>query len=218
MPKIVSFIGWHDSGKTTLATQVVSHLKEAGYRVAVIKSTKETGIPFDVPGTDTYKHRLAGADSILLVAPDQMVLMTENSRQSLITLAHRYFFDVDIVIGEGFKNARHVAKIEVFRNSEQMLRDKVTGVIAVATDEDIDGENVFRLDASREIAAFIEQRFLQDPRRGAERASLLVNGNKIPLKKFVQESLAGTVAGFVKSLKFTENVREIELRIKLTDS
>ena len=218
MPKIVSFIGWHDSGKTTLATQVISHLKEAGYRVAVIKSTKETGIPFDMPGTDTYKHRLAGADSILLVAPDQMVLMTENSNQSLITLAHRYFFDVDIVIGEGFKNARHVAKIEVLR-SDQLLRDKVTGVIAVATDqEDVAGDNVFRLHQAREIAAFIEQRFLQDPRRGAERASLLVNGNKIPLKKFVQESLAGTVAGFVKSLKFTENVQEIELRIKLSDT
>ena len=217
MPKIVSFIGWHDSGKTTLATQVVTHLKEAGYRVAVIKSSKETGIAFDTPGTDTFKHRQAGADSILFVAPDQMVLMTENSNQSLITLAHRYFFDVDIVIGEGFKQARHVAKIEVVRD-DQLLRDKVTGVIAVATDQDIAGDHVFRLHESREIASFIENRFLQDPRRGAERASLLVNGNKIPLKKFVQESLASTVAGFVKSLKFTENVQEIELRIKLTDS
>jgi len=38
------------------------------------------------------------------------------------------------------------------------------------------------------------------------------------LKDFIQEALAGTVAGFVKSLKFTENVQEIELRIKLNDS
>ena len=218
MPQIVTFIGWHDSGKTTLATQVVSHLKEAGYRVAVIKSSKETGIVFDTPGTDTDKHRQAGADSILFIAPDQMVLMTGNSNHSLITLAHRYFSDVDIVIGEGFKQARHVAKIEVYRSNDQRLQDRVSGVIAVATDQDIAGDYVFRLHESREIASFIEKRFLQEPRRGAERASLLVNGNKIPLKKFVQESLAGTVTGFVKSLKSTENIQEIELRIKLTNS
>lgn len=218
MPQIVTFIGWHDSGKTTLAAQVVSHLKAAGYRVAVIKSSKETGIAFDTPGTDTDKHRQAGADSILFVAPDQMVLMTGNGKQSLITLAHRYFSDVDIVIGEGFKQARHVAKIEVFRSNDQRLQDRVTGVIAVATDQDIAGDCVFRLHESREIASFIEKRFLQDARRGAERAALLVNGNKIPLKDFIQEALAGTVAGFVKSLKFTENVQEIELRIKLNDS
>lgn len=218
MPQIVTFIGWHDSGKTTLACQVVSHLKAAGYRVAVIKSSKETGIAFDTPGTDTDKHRQAGADSILFVAPDQMVLMTGNSKQSLITLAHRYFSDVDIVIGEGFKQTRHVAKIEVFRSSDQRLQDRVNGVIAVATDQDIAGDYVFRLHESREIASFIEKRFLQDARRGAERAALLVNGNKIPLKDFIQEALAGTVAGFVKSLKFTENVQEIELRIKLNDS
>ncbi|MFH1216648.1 MAG: molybdopterin-guanine dinucleotide biosynthesis protein B [Pseudomonadota bacterium] len=218
MPQIVTFIGWHDSGKTTLATQVVSHLKEAGYRVAVIKSSKETGITFDTPGTDTDKHRQAGADSILFVAPDQVVLMTNNNNLSLRTLAHRYFFDVDIVIGEGFKEARHVAKIEVVRDSAQLLRNKVTGVIAIATDQDIAGDSIFRMNESRKIAAFIENRFLQDKRNGVELASLLVNGNKIPLKNFVQKALGGTVAGFVKSLKLTENAQEIEIRIKLNDS
>ncbi|OKY74101.1 MAG: molybdopterin-guanine dinucleotide biosynthesis protein B [Desulfobulbaceae bacterium DB1] len=218
MPKIVTFIGWHDSGKTTLATQVISHLKEAGYRVAVIKSSKETGVSFDAPGTDTGKHRQAGADSVLFVAPDQMVLMTANSNLALTTLAHRYFADADIVIGEGFKQADRVAKIEVARNHDQLLRDTVTGVIAVVTDQDIAGDSVFRPHQSREIAAFIEKRFLRNGRNGAEEVSLLVNGSRIPLKNFVQRSLAGTVAGFVKSLKLTENAREIEIRIKLNDS
>ena len=215
MPPIVTFIGWHDSGKTTLATQVVSHLKKSGYRVAVIKSSKETGIIFDRPGTDSDKHRQAGADSVLFVAPDQMVLMTDNNNLSLTTLAHRYFPDVDIVIGEGFKKARHVAKIEVVRDNKQLLRDQVQSVIAVATDQNISGDYIFRLNESAEIASFIAKRFLHETKTALYKAVLLVNGNKIPLKEFVQESLSGTVQGFVKSLKFTDDVKEIELRIKI---
>ncbi len=214
MAAIITFIGWHDSGKTTLVTQVISHLKGFGYEVAVIKSSNETGVQFDTPGTDTFKHRQAGADSILFVAPDQMVLQMKSSNLSLTTLAHRYFPDADIVIGEGFKEARRVAKIEVVRNPSQTLRNEVHGVVAVATDLDIAGDYVFRLDQSAEIASFIRKRFLKDGEKRTDRVSLLVNGNKVPLKEFVQEALAGTVCGFVRSLKFADGASEVELRIK----
>ncbi len=108
---------------------MVSHLKAFGYKVAVIKSSDETGILFDTPGTDTYKHREAGADSTLFVAPDQMILHTRNSNLSLTALAHRYFPEVDIVIGEGFKEESWVSKIEVVSNPSRMLRNKVHGLL-----------------------------------------------------------------------------------------
>jgi molybdopterin-guanine dinucleotide biosynthesis adapter protein len=215
MVAIVTFIGWHDSGKTTLATQVVRHLKAYGYRVAVIKSSSETGIAFDSPGTDTEKHRQAGADSILFVAPDQMVLQTKNRNISLPVLACRYFPDVDIVIGEGFKGAEGVCKIEVVREKCRMLHNEVQGVIAVATDLDVKGEHVFRLDEAKEIASFIRERFLKDGEKRGEKVLLFINGNMVPLNKFVQDALAGTVSGFVKSLKFQDDAEEIELRISL---
>jgi len=218
MPPIVTFIGWHNCGKTTLASRVVSHLKQLGYQVAVIKSTKETGIIFDTPGTDTHTHRSAGADSVMLVAPDQMVIMTDNRQESLTSLAHRHFPDVDIVIGEGFKEARQVSKIEVFRNSEtkELLRHSVTGVIAVASDEHVSGDHVFRLTEAAEIASFIEKRFLQDAGKGADHTTLLINGNRIPMKSFVQDALAGTVCGFVDSLKLgTKETKTIDIRITL---
>lgn len=217
MSAIVSFIGYHDSGKTTLASQVVSHLKGFGYRVGVIKSSNDSGVSFDTPDTDTYKHRQAGADPVLFVAPDQLVLQAGATDLSLYTLAHRYCPDVDIVIGEGFKQARKVAKIEVRRNPDQNLKNEVHGVIAVATDFDVSGDYIFRLNESEEIARFIEKRFLIEKRRGPEKVSLLIDGKKIPLKEFVQEALEGTVHGFVKSLKLTKEAQEIELRIKLQD-
>lgn len=215
MSSVITFIGWHDSGKTTLVKQVVAELKKLGYRVAVIKSSNDVGIQFDTPGTDTFMHKEAGADSVMLVAPDQMVLQTNNSGLSLRTLAHRYFPDVDIVIGEGFKTAKKIPKIEVFRNRDQKLRDEVQGVIAVATNlKGVAGNYVFGLDEAAEIALFIEKRFLTG-KNGKEKTVLLVNGNKIPLKDYIQEVLAGTVHGFVKTLKLDKDITEIELRIKI---
>ncbi len=217
MPSIVTFIGWHDSGKTTIASNVVHHLKNFGYRVAVIKSSKTKGVEFDTPNTDTAKHKAAGADSVLFVAPDQMVLQTSNSDLSLTTLAHRYFQDVDIVIGEGFKSARQVAKIEVLRDAKQSLKDKVSGIIAVVSDTDVSADYVFRVKETKEIASFIEKRFLVNEKKEPDTTTLFVNGNKIRLKDFVQKSLAGTINGFITSLKLVNDVQEIELRIHLKD-
>ena len=217
MSAVITFIGYHDSGKTTLVSQVVAHLKTLGYCVAVIKSSNESGVVFDRENTDTFKHRQAGADSVLFVGPDQMVLQTGPSDHSIVTLAHRYFGDADIVIGEGFKHARKVSKIEVRRNADQDLRQEVHGVIAVVTELDISGDYIFRPNEAKEIALFIDKRFIRSRGRGPERASLLVDGRKIPLKDFVQGCLAGTVEGFVDALKLTEGAQEIELRIRLTD-
>ncbi|MGL1932591.1 MAG: molybdopterin-guanine dinucleotide biosynthesis protein B [Desulfotalea sp.] len=214
MAAIVSFIGWHDSGKTTLATNVVFQLKKLGYSVAVMKSSSEEGLEFDTPGTDTYKHKTMGADDVLLLAPDQMVLQSFTPQHSLQTIAHRYFPDADIVIAEGFKKARKIAKIEVVRDEDQCIRKDVTGVVAVATNlENLSYDCVFRLDEAVEIAAFIEKRYIDEGKE--ELISLLVNGNSVPMKSFIQRSLAGTVHGYVNSLKVTDNIKEIELRIKL---
>jgi molybdopterin-guanine dinucleotide biosynthesis protein B len=153
----------------------------------------------------------------MLVAPDQMVLQTKEKDLSLTTLAHRYFPDVDIIIAEGFKQARHIAKVEVVRNPDQQLRKEVRGVLAVATDLEITADYVFRLDEAEEIALFIEKRFLQKKQKQKEKTALLVNGRKIVLKSFIQESLAGTVKGYVDSLKLSDSIDEIELRIRLDD-
>jgi molybdopterin-guanine dinucleotide biosynthesis protein B len=91
----------------------------------------------------------------------------------------------------------------------------VQGIVAVATDlEGVEGDNVFHLDAVGDISRFIEKRYLRSTAR-CDIATLLVNGEKIPLKEFVQEALAGTVRGFVESLKVSKEIREIELRIKV---
>ncbi|GAB4343425.1 MAG: molybdopterin-guanine dinucleotide biosynthesis protein B [Desulfobulbaceae bacterium] len=215
MIPIVSFIGWQDSGKTTVAHQVVAILKEKGYRVAVIKSTHHTSINFDAEGTDTDTYRNACADSVTLFAPDQMVTISHPPEMKLADIVHRFFHDVDIVICEGFKNERHIKKIEVNRGSAELLRDQVNNVIALVSGENIPGEQpVFHPDNPGEIAAFIEQQYLAEADRPRLEAALYVNGKKVPMKDFVQEAIAGTVLGFLGSLKKTESPRSVELFIR----
>jgi molybdopterin-guanine dinucleotide biosynthesis protein B len=152
-----------------------------------------------------------------------MVTMAKNGKQSLTSLAHRHFPDADIVIGEGFKEARQVAKIEVFRSASATpppprLQGDVTGIIAVASDDAVTGDHIFRLSEAAEIASFIEKRFLHDTVKGAEHTTLLIDGDRVPMKSFVQDALAGTVHGFVESLKLSsKGCRTIDIRITLPD-
>jgi len=214
MIPIVSFIGWQDSGKTTIAQQVVSILKNRGLRVAVVKSTHHTSIDFDREHSDTHTYCRADADCVTLLAPDQMVTFSSAPQTKLFDLVQRTFLDVDIVIGEGFKNERHIAKIEVSRREGDLLKDQVNGVVALVTNRNLPEETVFRPDQAADIADFIIEKYIHDDQRTELEAILFVNGKKVPMKGFVQEALAGTVLGFIDSLKKTENPRSLELRIR----
>jgi molybdopterin-guanine dinucleotide biosynthesis protein B len=164
MPPVISFVGWHNSGKTTLTRQVVGHLKAKGYMVAVIKSTKELGIAFDQPGTDTALYKQSGADAIALLAPDQLIIQRKPSRMELFELSQLLFPDADIIIAEGFKRAAQVPKIEVRRDPDApWIHQQVSGVIAVASDFPVIGLKQFALDQPFAIATFIETEYLGIP-------------------------------------------------------
>ncbi|WP_446010779.1 molybdopterin-guanine dinucleotide biosynthesis protein B [Candidatus Electrothrix sp.] len=168
MPPIITFIGWHDSGKTTLAAQVVRLLKKRGYSVAVIKSTKDTGLLPNQEGTDTGAYTQAGADAVTLIAPDLLVMTADRPEKNLPALARRFFADMDLVIGEGFKGADKVDKIEVFRGQGMRLAEQVSGVIAAATDQKSFDRPpadslVFPLNQPKKIADFLEKEYIRIP-------------------------------------------------------
>ncbi|RQH00008.1 molybdopterin-guanine dinucleotide biosynthesis protein B [Natrarchaeobius oligotrophus] len=67
--KVVSLAGPSDAGKTTLVEALVPRLTDRGRRVATVKSIHHA-VEIDTPGTDTHRHRTAGAEAVVGVTPD----------------------------------------------------------------------------------------------------------------------------------------------------
>ncbi|MFD1643132.1 molybdopterin-guanine dinucleotide biosynthesis protein B [Halohasta litorea] len=114
---IVCLVGPSDSGKTTLAESLVDALGDYG-RVATIKSIHHD-IEIDTPGKDTYRHREAGADTVVGLTPSLSFQITPGGKeatgeQALLesTVDSLRAEGYEFVLIEGFHDAPY-PKIEV---------------------------------------------------------------------------------------------------------
>ena len=213
MTPILTFIGWHNSGKTTVIRKVVRRLRDRGYKIAVIKSTKHRGLNLDSPGSDSYLYGKDDIESVALICPDELILFQENTGENLKHLAFRLFPDADLVIGEGFKHASGIPKIEVTRPdaSKEPLCESVSDVRAVVSDYEVSFDRVFKISQIAELTDFIENSFLNDKK---DDVCLFVDGREISLNNFVRNSLKGIIFGLINCLKFTQGAQKLEIRIK----
>ena len=62
-PAVLAVSGVHNSGKTTLLEKLLPVLCSRGLKVGVIKHDGHDFTP-DVPGTDSYRLREAGAEGV----------------------------------------------------------------------------------------------------------------------------------------------------------
>lgn len=70
--KLVVFLGYKGSGKTTAIEATVKLLVHAGLKVATIKHIPEEGFSMDTPGKDTWRHLRAGAAAVVAVSPHEL--------------------------------------------------------------------------------------------------------------------------------------------------
>lgn len=140
MPKVFGFAGFSGAGKTTLLEKVIPHLTERGLKVSVIKHAHHN-FDIDNPGKDSYRHRQAGAQEVLLTAGKRWVLMHELREQPEPTLDDQIkrLSHCDVVVVEGFKKAP-IPKIEVWRkaNDKPLLHPQDDHIRAIATDTPLD--------------------------------------------------------------------------------
>jgi len=137
-PFVVGIAGWKNSGKTTLVVKLVRALAARGYRVSTIKHSHHALSPDDT-GTDSARHREAGADEVLVVSPGRWMLGTavHDEPEPLLAALLARLAPADIVLVEGYKRAE-IAKIEVRRRGQgegPPLAADDPRVIAIASDE-----------------------------------------------------------------------------------
>ena len=159
-PKVLGIAGWKNSGKTTLTERLIALLTQHGLKVAAIKHAHHS-FDVDPPGTDSARHRAAGAHEIAIVSSVRIAHIRELEGEAEPTLAEvlAAFAPCDLVLVEGYKQVA-IPKIEVRRlesRSREPLAPGDADVIAIAADHPVTGGvlPVFRLDDVAGIENFV---------------------------------------------------------------
>ena len=159
---VIGITGWKNAGKTTLVEKLVSHFAGLGLKVATVKHAHHE-FDIDHEGTDSFRHRKAGAREVAIVSGRRWALMHELDGEEEPPLAEvlTRLAPCDLVIVEGYKREGH-AKIEVRRGaSGPALAPDDASIIAIAADTLAGDESVpvLNLNDAPAIADFILQRF-----------------------------------------------------------
>lgn len=159
MTPYLTFAGYSGSGKTTLVIKVISYIKSKGYKIAALKHDGHS-FEMDKEGKDTYRMKQAGADCIAIASNSKLAVISDTPKRfNFHELMKQIPVDVDIIIGEGFKD-EDIPKILVHRkgNNKPNLYNEERNIIAVATDdlkEFTNVCNVFHIDDYEKIAEYI---------------------------------------------------------------
>ncbi len=209
--RVVTFCGPHNSGKTTLLSQLIKEFDARRVKTAVVKSTKHTDV-FKREGTDTTLLKDAGALEVILNAPDGVFRM-EGVRSVEDTL-WKLSVCADVVLCEGFRRSK-LPKVAVYRKWSEDYWESVTNVVAVVSDT---GESpwdvpIFSFSQVSELADFIlrERAFCHSDVLG--QVALWVNGERVSMKPFVERLLKDLLLSFVGNLKGGEKAICIDVRV-----
>jgi molybdopterin synthase catalytic subunit len=98
--KVISIVGYHRSGKTTLVERLVKELSKQG-TVGTVKHAREEITPLE---GDTGRHMGAGAEATIGITPTMSVMMSRDTGldKALERLANE---GVDFAVVEGFKQS-----------------------------------------------------------------------------------------------------------------
>ncbi len=211
MIPVVLVVGGKASGKTALMEKLIRELVGRGYRVGAFKHSSHH-VDFDREDKDTGRFAEAGAHAVAASASDKVVFY-RNTEESWNPekLRDRFFEDVDIMLGEGFRS-QPLPKIMVVRKEEDAEGIDRHGLLAVVTDLPIKTDAPkFPTADTAGLADMLEKQIRMH--RDKREVTLYVNGNKVSIKPFIKDFFLNTISAMVDSLKGTENASRIIITI-----
>ncbi len=132
-PPILSFVGRSNSGKTTLIERVIPELTRAGYRVATVKHAGH-GFELDTEGKDSWRHKQAGASTVVVVSKGSMAMFADVSKEMNVEEVRDRFLDdqTGLIIAEGWKSEGY-PKIAVVREEFEEVNVSLDGLLAIVS-------------------------------------------------------------------------------------
>lgn len=165
--RVFGITGWKNNGKTTMTVRLVQELTRRGYRLATVKHAHHD-FDIDHEGTDSWRHRHAGAGEIAVVSSRRWAIIHEEEKEPELAQILQKLSACDLVLVEGFKNDSH-DKLEVRRRDGKQgehLHRSDAHIVAIASDMPRDDDTLpfFHLDDIGPIADFVEAH-MQLPRK-----------------------------------------------------
>lgn len=154
MKPVISFIGRHKAGKTTLLRQVMAHLKQQGLKIAFIKHTHHDLIV--LPGKDSELALEAGADFVAAISPRLSIRYQRHEEEpSLDKILESVPAHIDLIIVEGFKKEA-LPKVEVLRQVIDPVPMLLPQTVALVSDFPLESRlPVIALDDVEAVARFV---------------------------------------------------------------
>ena len=133
--KVFGIAGLKNSGKTTLVVELVQEFCLRGLRVGTVKHAHHD-FDIDHPGKDSYQHRQAGAEEVIVASAKRWAHIRELESEPEPSLAEliSQLGSLDIVLVEGYKRGDH-PKLALHRTGIERLDIAADpNVVAVVAD------------------------------------------------------------------------------------
>jgi molybdopterin-guanine dinucleotide biosynthesis protein B len=195
---IVAVVGNSNSGKTTVAADLIAILTSRGYEVAAVKHCPH-GHEGQRADSDTQRLYKAGAKTVLAASPDRHTQVSRRSSDEPFNSAVRPLLGgVDLVIAEGYKESEAPKVLVLDENGDA---PEVKNVIAVVSRNGTESDVPCFAAGSLEGLADLVDRLCIGAEADGPGVTLVVDGKDVELTGFVGRILARTVQGIVGELK-----------------
>jgi len=236
--RVFAVSGVHHSGKTTTIEHLIRELTSRGYSVGTVKSVHREKFSIDRAGTNTDRHRMAGATAVAAVSDAQTAIMWSGRLDYDAILR---FYDTDWVIIEGAHREPYprIVAAGTEHHIEQRF-DGRTFLICGSVAQKLDSwRGVPVVDATtraKEVVDLLERSVPEfecpgqgsseqgrpdqgegRPEPGPEErfeAEVRVDGEQLHLAPFVQDFVSRTVLGMLSSLKGYKPGSELKIEIR----
>ena len=127
MSKVINIVGYSSNvGKTFLMESLIKELKNRGYSIATIKHDVH-GFDIDKKGKDTYKHREAGSETVVISSKNRFAMIKELHEEIELSDIIKMLMDKDIILVEGIliledPRIRELLDIKVYVDTDADIR------------------------------------------------------------------------------------------------
>ncbi|MBB6454044.1 molybdopterin-guanine dinucleotide biosynthesis protein B [Salirhabdus euzebyi] len=156
----IQVVGYKNSGKTTLVSELIKAFSEKGLKVGSLKHHGHGGSPLPPENTDSTIHEKAGATMTGVEGAGTFQLTMKQSAWDLDQLMSFYrLMPIDLLLIEGFKK-EPLQKIVLIRQEEDLpLLEELKNIKVVVTDLALNYERyhypIFRRHETKQLIGWL---------------------------------------------------------------